>query len=43
MSKTNIHLEQNGRLFPLWVMKNFKQFILPEIIRREGDDPCNEK
>ena len=43
MSKTNIILEQNGRLFPLWVMKNFKQYILPEIIRREGEDPCNEK
>ena len=43
MSKTNIHLEQNGRLFPLWVMKNFKQYILPEIISKEGDDPCNEK
>lgn len=39
----NINLEQNGRLFPLWVMENFKQYILPEIIRKEGDDPCNEK
>ena len=43
MSKTNINLEQNGRLFPSWVMKNFKDYILPEIIRKEGDDPCNEK
>jgi len=43
MSKSNINLEQNGRLFPSWVMKNFKDYILPEIIRKEGEDPCNEK
>ncbi len=43
MSKSNINLEQNGRLFPSWVMKNFKQYILPEISRREGEDPCNEE
>lgn len=42
-SKSNINLEQNGRIFPSWVMQNFKKFILPEIIRREGEDPCNEK
>ncbi len=43
MSKSNINLEQNGRLFPSWVMKNFKDYILPEILRKEGEDPCNEK
>ena len=43
MSKININLEQNGRLFPSWIMKNFKDYILPEIKRKEGDDPCNEK
>jgi hypothetical protein len=42
-SKSNIHLEQNGRLFPSWVMQNFKKYILPEILRKEGEDPCNEK
>lgn len=41
MSKT-INLEQNGRIFPLWVMENFKKFIIPEIKRKEGEDPCNE-
>ena len=39
MSKI-INLEQNGRLFPNWVMKNFKKYILPEVILKEGDDPC---
>jgi hypothetical protein len=42
-SKSNINLEQNGRLFPYWVMQNFKKYILPEIVTKEGEDPCNEK
>jgi len=42
-SKNILNLEQNGRIFPLWVMKNFKDFILPEIILKEGEDPCNEE
>ena len=37
-----IDLQVNGRLFPAWVMKNFKKYTLPEIIRKEGEDPCNE-
>jgi superfamily II DNA or RNA helicase len=44
MSKEgNINLETNGRLFPSWLLLNFKKYELPEILRREGDDPCNEK
>lgn len=45
MSSTNktINLEVNGRLFPSWVLKNFKKFTLPEIVRKAGEDPCNEK
>ena len=43
MSKTIINLEQNGRIFPNWIMKNFKKYVLPEIVRKEGEDPCNEK
>jgi superfamily II DNA or RNA helicase len=38
----NINLKQNGRLFPSWIMQNFKKYILPEVVRKEGDDPCNE-
>jgi superfamily II DNA or RNA helicase len=38
----NISLEENGRLFPLWIMQNFKKYMLPEIIRKDGEDPCNE-
>jgi len=42
-SKSIINLEQNGRLFPIWIMENFKKYILPEIIHKENEDPCNEK
>jgi superfamily II DNA or RNA helicase len=43
MSKEeNINLEINGRLFPSWVLLNFKKYQLPEILRKEGEDPCNE-
>ena len=42
-SGRSINLEQNGRIFPSWVMDNFKKYILPDVIRKEGDDPCNEK
>ncbi len=40
---SNINLETNGRLFPSWLLLNFKSYELPEILRKEGDDPCNEK
>ena len=43
ISQTAINLKTNGRLFPLWIMTNFKKYILPNIIREEGEDPCNEK
>lgn len=42
IKKKNIVLEENGRIFPLWIMQNFKKYLLPEIIRKEGEDPCNE-
>jgi len=37
-----IDLKTNGRLFPSWVLKNFKEFQLPEILRGDSD-PCNPK
>nr|QFG74768.1 MAG: helicase [Megaviridae environmental sample] len=37
----NIDLEKNGKIFPSWVLFNFDKFELPEIIRKEGEDPCN--
>ena len=43
MSKNNINLEVNGKLFPSWVLLNFKKYQLPEIVREKGQDPCNEK
>lgn len=37
-----VDLKINGRLFPTWLLKNFKKYKLPEIIR--GDtDPCARK
>ena len=38
MSKSTINLEQNGRIFPIWVTENFKKYVLPEIIHKQGDD-----
>src|SRR6266567_1078350 len=36
-----ISLKINGRLFPSWILKNFKKYKLPPIIRKENEDPCN--
>lgn len=36
-------LTVNGRLFPSWVLKNFRKYKLPDIIRKEGEDPCASK
>ena len=44
MSKSvSIDLSINGRVFQNWILKNFKKYKLPEIIRKEGEDPCDEK
>lgn len=35
-----INLKINGRLFPSWIITNFKKYKLPEL--SHGTDPCNE-
>ena len=36
-----VDLLNNGRIFPSWVLKNFKQYKLNPILRLENEDPCN--
>lgn len=47
MSHRNQHkyidFKTNGKLFPTWVLANFKKYKLPDVIRRDDDDPCNRK
>ena len=46
MEKINnnfINLELNGRLFPSWILQNFKKYHLEEIKREAGEDPCAVK
>ena len=33
----------NGRLFPIWILKNFAKYKLPDIIRKDDEDPCQIK
>jgi len=35
-----VDLRINGRLFPSWVVANFRKFYLSEIKKMEGTDPC---
>jgi hypothetical protein len=44
MSNENnyIDLKTNGRLFPVWVLHNFKKYELPPIIYESKEDPCIE-
>lgn len=37
-----IDLKVNGRLFPSWILANFKKYKLPEIFT-SAEDPCNPK
>lgn len=34
------NLKINGRIFPVWILKNFAKYKLPEIIRKDDEDPC---
>lgn len=44
MSNENnyIDLKTNGRLFPVWVLHNFKKYKLDPIIYESNEDPCLE-
>jgi len=43
-NKSNrLEMKINGRIFPSWVLKNFKNYTLPEIVRGKNEDPCQEK
>lgn len=36
-----IDLKINGKLFPTWILANFKKYKLPDLFIKEGEDPCN--
>ena len=36
-----IGLKVNGRIFQSWILKHFKKYKLPEIIRSKYEDPCS--
>ena len=37
------NLKINGRIFQIWLLKNFSKYELPEIIRKDDEDPCQVK
>lgn len=37
-----VDLKINGRLFPLWILNNFKKYKLQPIEKIEGEDPCKK-
>lgn len=39
-AKKYVNLKVDGRIFPSWILQNFKTYKLPEVIRKEGEDPC---
>ena len=44
MSKQNkyVDLKINGRLFPTWLLANFKKYKLPELLANSNIDPCDK-
>jgi len=36
-----IDFKVDGRLFPLWILYNFKKYKLKPIVKIPGEDPCN--
>lgn len=39
---TNINLEVNGRILIPFILHNFKKYKIPKLVRKDGEDPCNE-
>lgn len=37
-----VDLKNNGRLFPVWILHNFKKYKLPKVLTIPGVDPCKE-
>lgn len=35
-----INFKKNGKLFPIWILNNFKNFILDDINLNDENDPC---
>ena len=40
MSNQFINFQTNGKLFPSWILLNFKKYQLPEYIQNKDEDPC---
>jgi hypothetical protein len=38
-----VDLKINGRLFPSWVLSNFRKYKIPEVIVKGDEDPCARK
>jgi len=36
-----LDLKINGRLFPIWILANFKKYRIPPVEKSTGLDPCN--
>ena len=39
--KKYVDLKTNGRLFPTWILANYSQYKLPEILKGVDEDVCN--
>tara|TARA_Y100000768_G_scaffold277219_1_gene212656 strand:+ start:15567 stop:17828 length:2262 start_codon:yes stop_codon:yes gene_type:complete len=40
MNNNYVNLQINGKLFPSWILLNFKKYQLPEYIQKDNEDPC---
>jgi len=42
LSNKYIDLTTNGKLFPSWILKNFEKYYIPELKKKDGEDPCKD-